>query len=330
MRVLVTGASGLLGGAVARALADRGDGVIAFQRRAANLRGVVDATGSITDPDSVRRAIEGADAVVHLAAKVSLSGPAGEFEAVNVGGTAHVLEAARAAGVSRFVQVSSPSVAHAGSSIVGADAEPADPDSARGHYARSKARAERLALAGDSSAMPIVAVRPHLVWGPGDTQLVARIVARAAAGRLPLLGSGAALIDTTYIDNAATAIIAALDRAPQLHGRAYVVTNGEPRPVAELLAGMCRAAGVRPPHRRVPASLARTAGAAIEALWSIRPGTDEPPMTRFLAEQLSTSHWFDQRRTRSELQWAPTVSIDEGFERLTASYRGSQRALRHA
>jgi len=311
----------MLGSAVARELAARGDQVTAFQRRPAGLHGVIDVTGSITDHRSVKRAVEGADAVVHLAAKVSLVGPAREFEAVNVEGTARLIAAAADAGVSRFVQVSSPSVAHAGTSIVGADAEPADPHTAHGDYAQTKARSELVALAADSSGMRVVAVRPHLVWGPGDTQLVARIIARAAAGRLPLLGAGAALIDSTYIDNAATAIVAALDRADAVHGKAYVVTNGEPRPVAELLGGMCRAAGVRPPTRRVPAGLARAAGTAIEAVWRIRPGKDEPPMTRFLAEQLSTSHWFDQRRTRADLQWAPAVSLDEGFARLAASYR---------
>lgn len=323
MRVLVTGASGMLGSAVARELAARGHRVTAFQRRPANLAGVIDVTGSITDFGSVTRAVDGADAVVHLAAKVSLTGSPREFETVNVAGTARLLDAAVAAGVSRFVQVSSPSVAHSGSSIVGSDAEPADPISARGDYARTKALSEQLALAADSTAMAVVAVRPHLVWGPGDTQLVARIVARAAAGRLPLLGAGAALIDSTYIDNAATAIVAALDRADAIHGQAYVVTNGEPRPVAELLGGMCRAAGVKPPRWSVPAGLARAAGAAIEAAWRIRPGDDEPPMTRFLAEQLSTSHWFDQRRTRADLQWKPAVSIDEGFTRLAESYRVS-------
>jgi nucleoside-diphosphate-sugar epimerase len=311
----------MLGSAVALQLTARGHRVTAFQRHRADLPDVADVTGSITDPESVQRAVDGADAIVHLAAKVSLTGSPREFEAVNVTGTMRVLDAAAASGVSRFVQVSSPSVAHSGTSIVGLDAEPADPHSARGDYARTKARSEQLALAADSRSMGVVAVRPHLVWGPGDTQLVARIIARAAAGRLPLLGAGAALIDSTYIDNAASAIIAALDRVDAVHGRAYVVTNGEPRPVAELLGGMCRAAGVTPPTRRVPAGLARVAGAAIEAIWRTRPGEDEPPMTRFLAEQLSTSHWFDQRRTRAELQWTPTVSIDEGFERLAASYR---------
>jgi nucleoside-diphosphate-sugar epimerase len=150
---------------------------------------------------------------------------------------------------------------------------------------------------------------------------VARIVDRARRGRLPLLGHGAALIDTTYIDNAASAITAALERAPQVHGNSYVITNGEPRPVAELLAGMCAAAGVRAPAWSVPAGVARAAGSVIERAWRIRPGADEPPMTRFLAEQLSTAHWFDQRRTRADLQWQPAVSLDEGFARLAASYR---------
>ncbi len=218
----------------------------------------------------------------------------------------------------RFVAVSSPSVAHTGSSLAGVGAGPAEPEAARGDYARTKAAAELLALAADGPGFAVVAVRPHLVWGPGDTQLVGRIVERARAGRLPLLDSGAALIDTLYVDNAASAMVAALEHAadPDVHGNAYVVTNGEPRPVGELLAGICTASGVPAPRWHVPAGLARVAGSVVEAVWRVRPGADEPPMTRFLAEQLSTAHWFDQRRTRADLQWAPTVSIDEGLRRL--------------
>lgn len=276
--------------------------------------------GSITDPDTVARAMSGADAVVHLAAKVSLAGDPGEFRAVNVDGTRAVLDAAERAGVTRFVQVSSPSVAHVGAALAGVGAEPASPARARGDYARTKAEAELLALDRDSAAMRVVAVRPHLVWGPGDAQLTERIVDRARRGRLPLLDGGMALIDSTYIDNAASGIVAALDRADHAHGNAYVLTNGEPRPVAELLAGMCVAAGVKAPRWSVPAGLARAAGSAIEWVWAIRPGADEPPMTRFLAEQLSTSHWFDQRDTRRDLDWMPSVSIDEGLRRLADHY----------
>jgi nucleoside-diphosphate-sugar epimerase len=327
MIVVVTGASGMLGRAVAREIADRGHTVRTLQRRPSGLAdspgsalAVTDVLGSVTDAGTVAGAMEGADAVVHLAAKVSLAGDPGEFERVNVGGTATVIDAAEAAGVTRFVQVSSPSVAHAGSALVGADADPADPARARGEYARTKAAGELLALSRDRPGFAVVVVRPHLVWGPGDPQLVERIVERARRGRLPLLDGGTALIDSTYVDNAASAIAAALDRAEVAHGNPYVVTNGEPRPVAELLAGICLAAGVTPPRWSVPAGLARVAGSAVERWWSIRPGTDEPPMTRFLAEQLSTAHWFDQRETRRALDWSPAVSIDEGLRRLAAHY----------
>lgn len=321
MRVLVTGASGFLGQAVAHAVLAAGHEARTFQRRPAGVPAAEDVLGSITERDDVERAVTGVDAIVHLAAKVSLAGDPADFVRVNVEGTRSLLAAARRHGVRRLVQVSSPSVAHAGTSIVGDDALVADPAHARGDYARTKARAELLALGADSPGLRVVAVRPHLVWGPGDTQLVARIVERARAGRLPLLDHGAALIDTTYVENAASAIAAALERVDDVHGNAYVVTNGEPRTVAELLAGICAAAGVRPPAWRVPAGLARAAGGAVEAAWRVRPGAGEPPMTRFLAEQLSTAHWFDQRRTREDLRWTPTVSLDEGLELLAASYR---------
>ena len=322
MIVLVTGASGFLGRAVAADLAAAGHQVRTLQRRPSEVDGATDVLGSITDPETVHRAVEGAEGVVHLAAKVSLAGAPEEFRAVNVEGTRALLDAAQDAGVSRFVQVSSPSVAYAGAALAGVGAEPADPRRARGDYARTKAEGELIALARDSAAMRVVAIRPHLVWGPGDTQLVARIVDRARRGRLPLLDGGTALIDTTYVDNAATGISAALDRAPLAHGRAYVLTNGEPRPVGDLLAGICLAAGVRPPRWSVPAWLGRGAGSAIERIWAIAPGSDEPPMTRFLAEQLSTAHWFDQRETRRALAWAPAVSLSEGLDRLAESHRG--------
>ncbi|QYI96807.1 NAD-dependent epimerase/dehydratase family protein [Curtobacterium flaccumfaciens pv. flaccumfaciens] len=328
MKVLVTGASGFLGQATAAAVRDAGHEVRTFQRRPSGVPGVQDVAGTMTDDAAIARAVDGVEAVVHLAAKVSLAGDPADFARVNIEGTRSLLAAARAAGVGRFVFVSSPSVAHTGSSLVGADAGPAEPSRARGDYARTKAAAELLALDADAPDFAVVAVRPHLVWGPGDTQLVGRIVERARAGRLPLLDSGAALIDTLYIDNAATAMVAALEHVTDdgVHGNAYVVTNGEPRPVADLLAGICTASGVRPPQWHVPAAVARVAGSVVEAVWRVRPGEDEPPMTRFLAEQLSTAHWFDQRRTRSDLRWTPSVSIDQGLERLRAAAQASSAA----
>lgn len=320
MKLLVTGASSLIGRHTVERLLMRGDEVVTLQRRPTGIDGASEVLGSITDHDSLTRACAGCDTVIHLAAKVGVTGRWEEYEEINVRGTVQLVDAARQAGVSGFVHVSSPSVAHAGDALVGASADPADPAGTRGHYATSKAMAEVAALAASSDAMPIVAIRPHLVWGPGDTQLVGRIVERARQGRLALVGSGTALIDTTYIDNAADALVAGADRAGSLGGRAFVVSNGEPRTVAELVTRIVAAAGVDATPRRVPVAIAKAAGSVIERIWDRTGRTDDPPMTSFLAEQLSTAHWFDQRDTRDALGWAPAITLDEGFDRLTAWY----------
>lgn len=324
-RVLVTGASGMLGGAVAQLLREQGHHVRTFQRRAS--QGATDEVlGSLTDPGQLARAVDSMDAVIHLAAKVSFTGRWEDFVATNIEGTKHLLDAAEAAGARDFVFVSSPSVAHFGEPLAGADAGTADPAKARGSYARSKAAAELDALSRNSQEFRVAAIRPHVVWGPGDTQLVERVLERAKSGRLPLLDQGAALIDTTYIDNAAAAIVRGLERMEQAQGLALVVTNGEPRQVGELIAGICRAGGAPSPKFSVPGWLARGAGAVIERAWLAAGARklvhDEPPMTRFLAEQLSTAHWFDQRETRRVLDWQPEVTIDHGLEKLAAHYGG--------
>jgi 2-alkyl-3-oxoalkanoate reductase len=319
MRVLVTGASGMLGRATSHVLLDRGDDVTVLQRRPSGLP-CAEVLGDVADPAAVRRAVRGHDAVVHLAAKVDVVGRWAEYARVNIQGTRNVVAACRSGDVGRLVHVSSPSVAHAGTALSGVGAEPADPDRARGHYSRSKAVAEQEALSADSTGLAVLVVRPHLVWGPGDTQLVARIVARARARRLPVLGSGAALIDTTYVDNAATALAAAVSACGPVHGEPLVVSNGEPRPVAEVLARLCQAAAAPGPRGHVPFRVAWLAGAVVEGVWVLTRRSSTPPMTRFLAEQLATAHWFDQRRTRAALDWAPHICLDEGFSRLAAWY----------
>lgn len=320
MRVLVTGGTSLVGAEVATRLSQRGDEVVLFQRNASETA-FEQRLGDVADPAAVLAAMAGADAVVHVAARVGIVGDWGEFERTNITGTANVIAAAQAERIGRMVYVSSPSVAHIGTSLVGAGAGPADPKRVSGHYARSKAEAELLALASSPAAVPIVAIRPHLIWGPGDTQLIGRIVERARQGRLATIGSGLALIDTTYVTNAADAIVAALDRAPELAGRAFVVTNGQPRPIAEMISRIVAAAGLHPPRLRVPFRAARVGGLVAERVWDRADRDDEPPITSFLAEQLATAHWFDQRETRDALGWQPAVSLDEGFRRLGEWFR---------
>jgi len=315
VKVLVTGATGMLGRNTARALIARGDEVTVLQRHPSGLP-CNEVLADIAEPAAVRRAVSGQDAVLHLAAKVDVVGAWAEYARCNIEGTRAVLAACRSESVGRLVHVSTPAVAHTGHSLMGVGAEPADPTHARGNYARSKAVAECEALAAHSADLAVLCIRPHLVWGPGDTQLVGRIIARARAGRLAVLGSGAALIDTTYVDNAVDALVAALDCAPTTRGLALVVSNGEPRTVVEVLTRLCNAAGLPAPRGRVPVAPALVAGTVFQETWRLLGRRDTPPVTRFLVEQLTTAHWFDQRQTREALGWAPRVSLDEGFDEL--------------
>jgi 2-alkyl-3-oxoalkanoate reductase len=322
MKVLVTGASSLIGVGVARALTERGDSVISFQRTAraasADELSIDSRLGDVRDLRALNAAASGCDAVVHLAAKVGVVGSWDDYRSVNVDGTANVVEAARTNGVSRMVHVSSPSVAHSGAAIIGAGADP--PVLGR---PTAKAMAENLAVSASADSFGVVVVRPHLVWGPGDTQLVGRIVERARAGRLALVNGGRALVDTTYIDNAVGALVAALDAvspgAP-CAGRAYVIANGEPRPIRDLVSGICEAAGAPFAPRDVPLRVATRVGAIVERVWPVFRRGEEPPLTAFLAEQLGTAHWFDPAPAALDLGWQPAVSIDEGLARLAAWY----------
>lgn len=325
MRVLVTGASSLIGAGVARRLAERGDHVVALQRRRAVDLGddVEQRLGDLRDAAVVDAAVAGCDGIVHAAAKVGVVGTWEEYRSVNVDGTDNVLAAAVNHAVERVVHVSSPSVAHGGEPIVGGTADEPVFGRRRAWYPESKAIAEVRALALASGDRGVVAVRPHLVWGPGDTQLVGRIVERARSDRLALVGGGRALVDTTYIDNAVDALVAALDAVrpgAACSGRAYVISNGEPRMIRELVEGICDAAGVAFAPRDVSLRAGRAIGAVVERVWPLVRRGEEPPLTQFLAEQLGTAHWFDPRPARDELGWVPRVSIDEGLARLAAWY----------
>jgi len=321
VKVLVTGAGSLLMREVAIALAARGDEVVCMQRRTAHFpegMRVHQELGDIASLDAVTKAMTGCDVVVHGAARVGILGTWNEFYNTNVVGTQNVLSAARSHGISRIVHVSTPSVAHVGHSLVGAVATPAVTGHKRAFYAESKAIAEIEALNANNNSCAVVAIRPHLVWGPGDTQLVGRIVQRAEANRLAMVGSGDALIDSTYISNAVSALVAAVDAvqvgAP-CAGNAYVIANGEPRTVRELMQKICDAAGVPFHPKKVPLSIALVVGSLIERIWP-RIGKGEPPLTRFVAEQLGTAHWFDPRPAAQDLKWSPTVTLDEGFLEL--------------
>ncbi len=327
MRALVTGGGGFLGGAVVRALVARGDNVVSLARGDyPRLRdsGVETVRGNLGQARDVLAAAEGCDVVLHVAAKAGISGSAADYERSNVLGTAHVLQACRQHGIRRLVHTSTPSVVHAGGDIAGGDESLPYAHRFTSAYPRTKAVAERAVLAADGEGLSTVALRPHLVWGPGDTQLVPRILDRGRRGRLRLVSGGGALIDTTYVDDAAAAHLLAADRlAPgaACAGKAYFITSGDPRPVCEVVNAILAAGGLPPVTTSVPLPVAVAAGIAAELAWRVLRRRDDPPMTRFLARQLATAHWFDISAARRDLGYTPQVSLDEGMRRLAASLR---------
>ena len=330
MKALVTGGGGFLGGAIVRQLVARGDLVRSLSRGDyPELRalGVETLRGDVADFEATSRAVQGMDVVFHVAAKAGVWGPKAEFVAANIEGTRHVVRACRAHRVPKLVFTSSPSVIYQGGDLEGVDESIGYPKRFAAAYPETKAKAERIALGANGPDLATVALRPHLIWGPGDNHLIPRIVARARAGRLRRIGRRANLVDSTYIDDAARAHLLAADRlapgaAPA--GRAYFVSQGEPWPLWDLVNGILAAAQVPPVSRTISPMAAHLAGAMLEVAHRVFRLPGEPLMTRFLAHQLSTAHWFNIDAARRDLGYAPSLSIQEGLRRLALGFEESR------
>jgi nucleoside-diphosphate-sugar epimerase len=322
MNALVTGGGGFLGGAIVRRLVARGDRVASLARGhypALAVLGVTQHQGDVADGEAVTNAAASCDVVFHVAAKAGIWGPYDQYYQANVVGTRNVLEACRRHGIRRLVYTSSPSVVFTGRDMEGVNESAPYPDHYDAYYPQTKAEAERLVLAANGPGLATVALRPHLIWGPGDNQLIPRIVARARAGRLRRIGSATKRIDTIYVDNAADAHLLAADRlgpGSPVAGRAYFLSQGEPVPTWDFINRILQAAGVAPVTRSMPLWAALTAGWFLETWYGLFRIRSEPPMTRFLARELATSHWFDISAARRDLGYEPKVSIDEGLRRL--------------
>ena len=325
----MTGGGGFLGGAVVRALHARGDDVVSVARGdypALRELGVHTVRGDLADTSVALAAADGCDAVVHVAARAGIAGTAAQFERSNIAATLSVLTACRSLGISRLVHTSTPSVVHAGSDIEGGDESLPYATTFTSDYPRTKAVAERAVLSAADGSLATVALRPHLVWGPGDPQLTARILERARTGRLRFVDGGRAVVDTTYVDDAVSAHLCALDAlepGAACSGRAYFISSGDPRPVREIVNAILAAAGLPPETRSVPLRAAVAAGAVAEGVWRVLGRSDDPPMTRFMAHQLATAHWFDISAAQRDLGYVPQVGVDEGLRRLAGSLRAA-------
>lgn len=327
MHVLVTGGGGFLGGAVVQRLLARGDRVRSFARGdypQLSRDGVDVCRGDLSDTQAVSRAVEGVDAVIHTAAKAGVWGPRIAFHRANVVGTENVLAACRRHGVTRLVFTSSPSVVFDAADQHGVDESVPYPRHYLAAYPETKATAERAVLAANGPELATTALRPHLIWGPGDPHLVARILARGRAGRLRRLGRAPRPVDSVYIDNAADAHLLALDRlapgAPPA-GRAYFIAQDEPIDLWQLVDRILAAGGVAPVRRTLSPRAAYVLGAGLELVYRLLRIRAEPLLTRFVVRQLTTAHWFDLSAARRDLGYAPRVSLDEGLRRLAAALR---------
>lgn len=325
MKILVTGGGGFLGQALCHGLRARGHAVLSFQRsHSAELDalGVTQRRGDLADADSVMSACEGVDAVFHNAAKAGAWGSYQSYFDANVRGTRHVLDACRAHRIPRLVHTSSPSVVHRGRNPVEGGNEGNTPyaDDFLAHYPATKRLAEEEVLAANGPDLATVALRPRLIWGPGDNHLLPRLAARARAGRLRFVGGGNNRVDTTYIDNAAQAHFDAFDHlwpGSPCAGKAYFISNGEPRPMRQIVNGLLAAADAPQVQGSIPLGLAYAIGGLLEGVWRIFRMQGEPPMTRFLAEQLATPHWYDISAAKRDFGYRPQVSMDEGLARLS-------------
>jgi nucleoside-diphosphate-sugar epimerase len=322
MKALVTGGGGFLGGAIVRRLRARGDEVRSFSRGdypELQSLGVETSRGNLADPDAVAAAAQGCDIVFHVAAKAGIWGPYEDYFRANVLGTQNVIAACRRYHVNRLVYTSSPSVVFNGGDMEDVDESAPYPQHFEAFYPATKAQAEKLILEANDSNLATVALRPHLIWGPGDQHLVPRIIARARAGALRGIGRKPLLVDSIYVDNAAQAHLLAADRlgiGSAISGKTYFISQGEPRPLWELINMILHAAGLPSITRHISPKLAYTAGWFYEMIYQLLRKQSEPPMTRFLARELSTAHWFNISAARRDLGYEPEVSFEEGISRL--------------
>ena len=335
--VFITGASGFIGGKIAERLLTKGRRVRVLARRPlpdlAKLGAEV-ILGDLADAVALRRGCDGAGTVFHVAGRVGVWGPEADFIRVNVEGTRNVIAACRDTGVQRLVYTSSPSVVYHGGDLSGVDESAPLCTKAPCAYPPSKAAAERLVGEAHSKELATVSLRPHLVWGPGDKNVVPRVLALARKGRLKIVGSGRNKVDVTHITNVVDAHLLAeqalgvsslIDYKPPgaapIGGKAYFITNGEPVVLWNWINQLLRGLGIPEIKQQVSLGSAYAIGGVFETLWRVLPLKGEPPMTRFVAKELATDHWFDISAARHDLGYAPRVSMAAGTAELLAHYK---------
>lgn len=324
MKAVVTGGGGFVGLAIVRQLVAAGVHTSVIGRGwypEAEKLGCSLMRGDIRDADFLTRALKGYDTVFHVAAKAGIWGPYREYFSVNVTGTQNVLAACRANRIDTLVYTSTPSVVFNGRDIEGGDESLPYAERFLCHYAATKAEAEKMVLAENSGNLKTCALRPHLIWGPGDPHLIPRLLARGRQGRLRQVGAGANRVDISYVDNVAEAHLLAaanLKSRATAAGETYFISQGEPVTLWEWINGLFARCNVPKVEKKISFCTAWRIGGILEIMYRGLVIKQEPPMTRFLAEQLARSHWFSIKKAQNDLGYHPRVATAAGMERLVA------------
>ncbi|MCD4653636.1 NAD-dependent epimerase/dehydratase family protein [bacterium] len=330
MKVFVTGGGGFLGSVICRKLLENGHEVISFSRNPhehLGVLGIMHKQGSITNLDSIIRAGSGCDAMIHTAAKAGVWGSLESYYEPNVVGTENVIATCRKHKIEKLVFTSSPSVIFNGNDMENVDESVPYPTTFEAPYPQTKALAEKAVLAANCQELATVALRPHLIWGPGDPHLVSRIVNRGQQGKLRRIGKDIKHIDSVYIDNAADAHVLALEQlepSADCAGKAYFITNGEPVPTWQLVNRILDCAGIKPVDKTISTAMAMKMAYIFETVYRLFKSEKEPRLTRFVVRELSTSHWFDISAAKKDLGYFPKISLDEGFVRLREGLEGGK------
>lgn len=319
---LVTGGGGFVGKAVVRMLTARG---IACRVIGRHRYPEVEQLGAESIPCDIREfeqltdCVKGVDTVFHVAALAGIWGRWRDYYAINVQGTENVVKACRNQGVARIVYTSTPSVVFNRRDIVNGDETLPYAEKFLCHYARSKAMAEKEVLAANCPELKTCALRPHLIWGPGDPHLIPRLLESGRKGLLKKVGTGRNMVDISYVDNVAHAHILAADNlcaSGTAAGKAYFISQGQPVYLWDWINALFQRCDVPEISRSVPFALAYGVGAVSEVAHRLLKAEQEPRMTRFLAEQLAKSHYFSCERARNDLGYSSIVSTAQGLELL--------------
>lgn len=329
---LVTGGTGFLGRRLVERLLAEGRAVTVLARNPAPdlmARGVKFIRASLDDVAIVSAACAGIDTVFHVAARVGVWGRYQDFHVSNVLGTRAVIEGCREHGVTKLIYTSTPSVVYNGHDLRNADESLPLAQSCPSWYPLTKAYAEREVLSANGSRLRTVALRPHLIWGVGDPHLVPRVLARARAGRLRIVGEGKNRVDMVHVENAVDAHLLAEQALAQKNsaaaGSAYFITNGEPVELWTWINNLLIALGEPPVTKKISLRSASALGSVCETAWKVFRKKGEPPMTRFIAAELAKDHWFNLAAARLDLGYEPRISMAEGTAELIRALKQTQK-----